>query len=109
MNGEPDLIVSDAGDVSNLIYLVRGQQVMLDKDLARLYGVETRIINQQVKRNQDRFPADFMFQLSKEEAQILRSQFVTLKDSSKENGQHFIFLPYAFTEQGIAMLAGVLR
>jgi hypothetical protein len=109
MNGEPDLIVSDAGDVSNLIYLVRGQQVMLDKDLARLYGVETRIINQQVKRNQDRFPADFMFQLSKEEAQILRSQFVTLKDSSKENGQHFIFLPYAFTEQGIAMLAGVLH
>jgi hypothetical protein len=109
MNEKSDLIVADAGDISGLIYLVRGQQVMLDKDLARLYGVETRIINQQVKRNRERFPADFMFQLSEEEAKFLRSQFVTLKDSSEENGQHFKFLPYAFTEQGIAMLSGILR
>ena len=78
---------------------------MLDKDLAFLYNVELRVLNQSVKRNIDRFPEeDFMFQLTKEEIDSLRSQFVILK-----RGQHSKYLPYAFTEQGIAMLASVLR
>lgn len=78
---------------------------MLDKDLAELYEVETKVLNQAVKRNISRFPDDFMFQLNKEEADILlRSQFVTLK-----RGQHYKYLPYAFTEQGVAMLSSVLN
>jgi hypothetical protein len=98
--------------IENRIFLFRGEKVMLDKDLARLYGVKTKIINQAVKRNRSRFPEDFMFQLSKEEAQLVlqittpssRSQIVTLK-----KGQNIKYLPYAFTEQGIAMLSSVLK
>jgi phage regulator Rha-like protein len=77
---------------------------MLDRDLASLYGVSTRILNQAVKRNADRFPPDFMFRLTKQEAQSLRSQFVTLK-----RGQHLKYLPFAFTEQGVAMLSSILK
>jgi hypothetical protein len=77
---------------------------MLDHDLAELYGVEVKQLKRQVKRNQDRFPADFMFELSKEEYDALRSQFGTLK-----RGEHSKYLPYAFTEQGVAMLSSVLR
>ena len=91
--------------VQSHIYLVRGQNVMLDSDLAKLYGVETRILNQAVKRNAGRFPDDFTFQLTREESQALRSQFVI---SSKPEGRRR-YLPYAFTEQGIAMLSSVLR
>jgi hypothetical protein len=83
---------------------MRGQKVMLDRDLAALYGVETKSLNKAVRRNLDRFPADFMFQLTKEEADGLRFQFGTLK-----RGQHSKYLPYAFTEQGVAMLSSVLR
>ena len=97
---------------------------MLDKDLADLYGVETKVLNQAVKRNLERFPADFMFQLNKQEAEIwksqieisnlrhqigtssLRSQIVTLKNG---RGQHIKYLPYVFTEQGVAMLSSVLN
>jgi len=79
---------------------------MLDSDLATLYGVETRVLVQAVKRNIERFPDDFMFQLSKEEYEFLRSQTVTLKTG---RGRHRKYLPYAFTEQGIAMLSSVLR
>jgi hypothetical protein len=79
---------------------------MLDADLAVLYGVETKALNQAVQRNLDRFPSDFMFQLTEEEAARLRSQTVTLK---KGRGQHRKYLPYAFTEQGVAMLSSVLR
>ena len=79
---------------------------MLDKDLADLYGVETRVLLQAVKRNLDRFPADFMFQLSKEEHDFLRSQIVTLK---RGRGHHRKYQPYVFTEQGVAMLSSVLR
>jgi hypothetical protein len=92
--------------IEKAILLIRGQKVMLDADLAELYGVETRVLVQAVKRNIDRFPEDFMFQLSKEEVDFLRSQIVTLK---KGRGQHSKYLPYAFTEQGVAMLSSVLR
>lgn len=79
---------------------------MLDSDLARLYEVETKALVQGVKRNIERFPDDFMFQLTKEEFETLRSQFVTLKQG---RGQHRKYLPYAFTEQGVAMLSAVLK
>jgi hypothetical protein len=92
--------------IEKAILLIRGQKVMLDADLATLYGVETRVLVQAVKRNIERFPEDFMLQLSKEEADFLRSQIVTLK---KGRGQHSKYLPYAFTEQGVAMLSSVLR
>jgi hypothetical protein len=92
--------------IEKAILLVRRQKVILDADLAGLYGVETRVLVQAVKRNLERFPEDFMFQLSKEEADFLRSQIVTLK---KGRGQHSKYLPYAFTEQGVAMLSSVLR
>ena len=77
---------------------------MLDRDLAELYGVEVKQLKRQVKRNQDRFPADFMFELSRDEYNALRSQFGTLK-----RGEHSKYLPYAFTEQGVSMLSSVLR
>jgi hypothetical protein len=88
------------------ILFVRGQKVMRDSDLAELYEVETRVLNQAVKRNIERFPADFMFQLTVEEVAGLRSQFVTLKTG---RGRHRKYQPYAFTEQGVAMLSSVLR
>ena len=77
---------------------------MLDRDLAELYGVEVKQLKRQVKRNQDRFPADFMFELSREEYNVLRRQFGTFK-----RGEHSKYLPYAFTEQGVSMLSSVLR
>lgn len=131
-------------NIENLIQVIRGKQVILDRDLARLYGVETRVLNQAVQRNIERFPADFMFQLTKEEAEFSRSQIVTLNEedtniksqiatsyefprsqivtlnegepSRSQNatmkvkqGQNIKYLPYAFTENGIAMLSSVLR
>jgi hypothetical protein len=92
--------------IHRAICTMRGFKVMLDADLARLYGVEVRVLNQAVKRNIERFPSDFMFRLTPEEAVALRSQFVILKDG---RGQHSKFLPNAFTEQGVAMLSSVLR
>jgi len=88
------------------ILTVRGFRVMLDADLAELYGVPTKVFNQAIQRNAKRFPEDFMFQLSRDEADSLRSQIVTLKT---ERGKHRKYLPYAFTEQGVAMLSSVLR
>ena len=93
-----------ASHIEPLIKVIRGQQVMLDKDLAMLYGVEAKVLNQAVKRNAERFPNDFRFQLTKEEC--LRSQIVTLNE---KQGQHLKYMPYAFTEQGVAMLSSVLR
>jgi hypothetical protein len=90
--------------IEKAILLIRGQKVMLDADLADLYGVETKVLIQAVKRNLERFPGDFMFQLNQEEFAILRSQFVT---SSNWGGRRY--RPYAFTEQGVAMLSSVLR
>ena len=92
--------------IEKRILLLRGQKVMLDKDLADLYGVKIKVFNQAVKRNAIRFPSDFMFQLTREEDAALRSQFVTLKPG---RGRHRKYLPYAFTEQGVAMLSSVLR
>lgn len=89
--------------LENKIYFIRGQKVMIDKDLAELYGVETKQLKRQVNRNIQRFPEDFMFQLTEFEHQTLRRQFGTLKQ-----GQHSKFLPYCFTEQGVAMLSSVL-
>ena len=92
--------------IEKRILLLRGQKVMLDKDLADLYGVKIKVFNQAVKRNAIRFPSDFMFQLTREEDAALRSQFVTLKPG---RGRHRKYLPYAFTEQSVAMLSSVLR
>lgn len=96
--------VIPAERIENCIYLLRGQRVMLDDDLAMLYGVETRILNQAIKRNSRRFPADFMFQLTAKEFESLRSQIVI---SNLRGGRRY--LPYAFTEQGVAMLSSVLN
>ena len=91
--------------VERRIYMIRGHKVMLDSDLAELYGVKTEVLNQAVKRNQERFPQDFMFRLTAEEAESLRSQFVISKQG--RGGRRY--LPHAFTEQGVAMLSGVLN
>lgn len=91
--------------IQSKIYEIRGQQVMLDRDLADLYGVETKVLNQSVKRNIERFPDDFMFQLTNEETQNWKSQLVTsnsIKMGLRRN-------PYAFTELGVAMLSSVLN
>ena len=96
---------TDTPGISQLIYTIRNQQVMLASDLAMLYQVETRVLNQAVKRNQKRFPERYCFQLTKEEAANLTSQFVM--SSSAHGGRRVP--PYAFTEQGIAMLSAVLR
>ena len=89
--------------VMNKIYLIRGQKVMLDSDLAEMYGVETKVLKQAVKRNIDRFPGDFMFEMTNEELESLRSQIVT----SKRGGTRY--KPFAFTEQGVAMLSSILN
>ena len=87
------------------IFLIRGQKVMIDADLAELYGIETKVLIQKVKRNIKRFPDDFMFQLTKEEFESLRSHFVTSKET--RGGRRY--MPYAFTKQGVAMLSTVLK
>ena len=98
--------------IENLIHVIRGQQVMIDSDLARLYGVETRRLNEQVKRNIERFPDDFMIQLTKDEISNLMSQIATSSLKSQNgisNWGGYRKLPYAFTENGVAMLSSVLR
>jgi hypothetical protein len=100
-------VVPKPENLASLVLFLRGDKVLLDTDLASLYGVETKALNQAVSRNNDRFPDDFMFRLSPEEAEAVRrsrSQNVTLK-----RGQHSKYLPHAFTEQGVAMLSSVLR
>jgi hypothetical protein len=106
--------------IDGAILILRGHRVLLDSDLAALYGVEVKVLNQAVGRNGERFPADFMFRLTRDEARRLRSQIVTLDGEPAESngnlvpirsprGQHIKHLPYAFTEQGVAMLSSVLR
>ena len=90
--------------IASKIYLIRDIRVMLDRDLAELYGVETKVLKQAVRRNIKRFPDDFMFELTEDENQALRSQNVTLK-----RGKHSKYFPFAFTEQGVAMLSSVLN
>jgi hypothetical protein len=98
--------------IESHIFVLRGHRVMLDADLAKLYGVTVKALNQAVKRNADRFPADFMFQLTWEEAESSRSQFVTLDKASgrqSQRGRNIKYRSYAFTEQGVAMLSSVLK
>ena len=91
--------------IESKIYLIREQKVMMDSDLAEMYGVETKVLKQAVKRNMDKFPIDFMFELTKEESEIFsRSQNVTLKQ-----GQNIKYMPFVFTEHGVLMLSSVLR
>ena len=98
-------IQTDTRPIRDIIYFVRGQQVLLDSDLAALYKVDTKVFNQAVKRNIERFPAEFRFQLTQEEYDSLRSQIVTSKKG--RGGRRY--MPYVFTEQGVAMLSAVLR
>ncbi len=96
--------------VEKKIFLIRGKQVMIDRDLAELYGVETKRITEAVKRNIERFPEEFRFQLTVEENEFLRSQIATLDDENEsQRGKHTKYLPYVFTEQGVAMLSAVLH
>lgn len=99
-------MAASVAQIESKMFLIRGCKVMLSHHLAELYEVETKVLNQAVKRNIERFPEDFMFQLTEEEAALLRSQIVTLETG---RGQHAKYLPYAFTEQGVAMLSSVLR
>jgi len=110
----------DQLNIESMIHVIRDKQVMLDRDLAVLYGVETRRLNEQVRRNSERFPEDFMFQLTKDEALSSRSQFAILNETLSSSrsqivtlkngrGSNIKYLPYAFTESGIAMLSSVLR
>lgn len=104
----PIVAVTDA-KIRNMIYTVRGEQVMLDSDLAELYGVETKVLNQAVTRNLNRFPERFCFRLTKEEAANLRSQIVTLHPELGEQGSWWRYMPRVFTEQGVSMLSAVLH
>ena len=99
------LIVTEE-PIERKIYLIRGFKVMIDNDLAELYGVTIKRLNEQVRRNAERFPGDFMFQLSSDEYEALRSQFATLKQG---RGQHRKYLPYVFSEHGALMAASVLN
>ncbi len=94
-------------NIRDRIYQIRGLQVMLDSELSQIYGIETKVFNQAVKRNEARFPEPFRFQLTVDEYQSLRSQIVTLKEPTR--GQHRKYLPFVFTEQGVAMLSSVLK
>ena len=102
-----DLKLIDNKKIESMIYEIRGVQAILDKDLAFLYDTETRIINQVVKRNKERFPLEFCFQLSEEEYRILKSQIVISNEKSNRGGLRY--LPFAFTEQGVAMLSALLK
>ena len=108
--GDNVIINGDQFDIRSVIYTIRGVHVMLDRDLAAAYQVTTSVFNQAVKRNANRFPEGFRFQLSKEENEVLISQIVTSKrNAGQETRGGYHKLPYAFTEQGIAMLSGVLK
>ena len=107
INEDLTVVKYEVEDIKKKIYTIREKQVILDSDIAKLYEVETRRINEAVKRNLKRFPTEFCFQLNEEEYDFLRSQIATLKIQGR--GQHRKYLPYAFTEQGVAMLSTVLH
>lgn len=107
MTEDKNLTIVENREIQNMIYTFRGRQVMIDKDLAYLYNVETKVLNQAVKRNLNRFPEHFRFQLTEEEYENLRSQFVTSSEVNTHGGRRY--MPYVFTEQGIAMLSAVLK
>ena len=106
-----EIAENDVINIENMIYEIRGVQVMLSSDVAKLYRVETKVLNQTIKRNINRFPERFCFQLNEEEIEELssRSQFVTLNKSNNLRGYNIKYLPYALTEQGIMMLSGLLK
>jgi hypothetical protein len=107
MSNKPAGLVLPDEIIKEKIYFIRKKKVMFDADLAMLYGVKTKVLNQAVRRNLERFPEDFMFQLNNDENQaLIRSQFVTLR---LKHGHHRKYLPFVFTEQGVAMLSSVLK
>lgn len=117
MKKQPPTLISPEA-IAPMVHWLRHEKIILDSDLAELYGVEVRVLNQAVKRNIERFPADFMFQLSEDELDSLKSPTVTSKNAVPalrsqivilKRGRHRKYLPYAFTEQGVAMLSSVLR
>lgn len=107
MSKDNNLVIVDNTGIQNMIYTIRGKQVMIDSDLAMLYQIETKVFNQAVKRNMNRFPEHFRFQLTEEEYENLRSQIVTSSEGNTHGGRRY--MPYVFTEQGIAMLSAVLK
>jgi len=109
VNSKNKIAVYNSTSIQRKIYTVRNVQVMLDSDLVEFYGVETKQLNRAVKRNIDRFPQEFMFQLVEDEWTSLRNQIGTLKRIDDFRGKHRKYLPYAFTEQGVTMLSGILR
>lgn len=107
MTEDKNLVIVDNREIQNMIYTIRGKQVMVDSDLATLYQVTTKRLNEQVRRNKNRFPSEFMFRLTAEEYEYLRSHFATSSEDNAHGGRRY--MPYAFTEQGIAMLSAVLK
>ena len=107
MAEDKNIVIVDNIEIQNLIYTIRGKQVMVDSDLATLYQVTTKRLNEQVRRNKNRFPSEFMFRLTAEEYEHLRSQNATSSEDNAHGGRRY--MPYAFTEQGIAMLSAVLK
>ena len=108
INEDLNVVECEIEDIKSLIYTIRGKQVMLDSDVARLYKYETKNVNKAMKRNIDRFPEDFCFQINDEGMNSLRFQNGTLKNQNGR-GQHVKYLPYVYTEQGVAMLSGLLK
>jgi len=107
MAEDKNIVIVDNIEIQNLIYTIRGKQVMVDSDLATLYQVTTKRLNEQVRRNKNRFPFEFMFRLTAEEYEYLRSQNATSSEDNAHGGRRY--MPYVFTEQGIAMLSAVLK
>lgn len=107
MTEDKNLVIVDNREIQNMIYTIRGKQVMVDSDLATLYQVTTKRLNEQVRRNKNRFPSEFMFRLTAEEYEYLRSHFATSSEDNDHGGRRY--MPYVFTEQGIAMLSAVLK
>ena len=107
MTEDKNLVIVDNREIQNMIYAIRGKQVMVDSDLATLYQVTTKRLNEQVRRNKNRFPSEFVFRLTAEEYENLRSQNATSSEDNAHGGRRY--MPYAFTEQGISMLSAVLK
>ena len=107
MAEDKNIVIVDNIEIQNMIYTIRGKQVMVDSDLATLYQVTTKRLNEQVRRNKNRFPSEFMFRLTAEEYEYLRSQNATSSEDNAHGGRRY--MPYVFTEQGIAMLSAVLK
>ena len=104
---DKNLTIVEKREIQNMIYTIRGKQVMIDRDLAYLYNAETKVLNQMLKRNLNRFPEHFYFQLTEEEYENLRSQFLTSSEDNTHGGRRY--MPYVFSEQGIVLISAVLK